>query len=376
MKILQISSTPVTYEGGTERVVWEISKRLAKKHKVTVLQTDLYAQKHKKGVSYKDNVKIITFKNDLYLGGYGFAGKAIKWLKENWKDYDVVHSHGYNRFLSEFSVFMLKKKIPIVFTPHGFMHTKKNYVFKIIHNKTFGRFIQKADICTALTKLDFKDYGKLGVKKEKIVEIPNGVDIKKFQKVTKREVASFKKKYGLSKTILFVGRIHESKGLQYVTEAIKSIDCKLLIIGEDAGYKKELEKKIKSLGIGHKVIFAGNIGDEEKIKAYHACEALVLYSEWEGFGITVIEAMASGKPVIVSDKGSLPFLVNNKKEGFVVKFKDITDLRKRIELILTNKEESKRMGEEGKKKAKKYEWNKIVGMYLKTYKEVLKKNDK
>jgi len=376
MRILQISSAPVTYEGGTERVVWEISKRLAKKHKVTVLQTDLYAQEHKKGVSYTDHVKIITFKNDFYLGGYGFSSKAIKWLKENWKDYDVVHSHGYNRFLTEFSVFILKNKVPIIFTPHGFIHTKKNYLFKIAHDQTFGKFIQRADICTALTKLDFKDYGKLGVKREKIVEIPNGVDLKQFQKIKKRDISIFKKKYGLSKTILFVGRIHESKGLQYVIEAIKDLDCKLLIIGEDSGYKKILEEKIKSLDIADKVIFAGNLRDKEKIKAYHSCDALVLYSEWEGFGITVIEAMASGKPVIVSNRGSLPFLVNNKKEGFIVKFKDITDLRKRIELILTNKEESKKMGMNGKKKAKNYEWNKIVGMYLNVYKRILKKNDK
>ena len=73
MKILQISSVPVTYSGGTEKVVWEISKRLAKRNKITVLQTTLYDPEKKAGRTYKEKVEIVTFKNELFLGGYGFS---------------------------------------------------------------------------------------------------------------------------------------------------------------------------------------------------------------------------------------------------------------------------------------------------------------
>ena len=373
MRILQITSTFFPVDGGQERVVYEISKRLVKQgHRVDILTTNLLCKEKVKNKEKIDGINVIRLKNDFYLGGYGFSKEAMSWLEKNWKNYAVVHSHGYNRFLSEFSVWALGGKLPVIFTPHGFIHTKRNYFFKVIHDITLGKWIRKADRLTALTKLDFIDYKKLGISKEKVIEIPNGVDVKEFSKGTKKEVDKFKKKYGLSKTVLFVGRIHESKGLQYVIEAIKNIDCKLLIIGEDAGYKKELERKIRDIGIGDKVIFMGHLEDKDKIAAYHSCDLFVLFSEWEGFGITVIESMAAGKPVIVSDRGSLPFLVGNGKEGFIVPFKDIDNLKKRMKFLLEENKISKQIGLKGLKKSRKYDWKNIVNNYLKAYKSAIK----
>ena len=95
MKILQISSAPVTYPGGTERVVLEVSKRLAKQgHKVTVVQTDLYDKQIEKGRSKIEGFDVFTFKNNLWLGGLGYSRDLIEWLKENYKNYDIVDSHG------------------------------------------------------------------------------------------------------------------------------------------------------------------------------------------------------------------------------------------------------------------------------------------
>ena len=372
MRILQITSTFFPVAGGQERVVYEISKRLVKKgHQVDILTTDLLCNNKVKRKEKQEGINIIRLKNNLYLGGYGFSKEAFKWLKDNWKKYDLVHSHGYNRFLSELSLWILKEKLPLIFTPHGFIHTRKNYLFKFIHDLTVGRVIGNADKLTALTKLDFIDYKRLGVEEEKIAEIPNGVDIKKFGKIDEGNVSIFRKKYQLSKTILFVGRIHESKGLRYLIEAVKDIDCKLMIVGEDAGYKKKLENRIRNLGIKNKVIFTGHLEEKEKITSYHACDVFVLFSEWEGFGITVIEAMASRKPVIVSDRGSLPFLVENRQEGFIVPFKNINGLKEKINFLLKKKKAAKQMGLNGLKKAKGYNWEKIVEMYLKVYKEII-----
>ena len=372
MRILQITGTFFPVAGGQERVVYEISKRLVKKgHQVDILTTDLLCNNKVKRKEKQGGINIIRLKNNLYLGGYGFSKEAFKWLKDNWKKYDLVHSHGYNRFLSELSLWILKEKLPLIFTPHGFIHTRKNYLFKFIHDLTVGRVIGNADKLTALTKLDFIDYKRLGVEEEKIAEIPNGVDIKKFGKIDEGNVSIFRKKYQLSKTILFVGRIHESKGLRYLVEAVKDIDCKLMIVGEDAGYKKKLENRIRNLGIKNKVIFTGHLEEKEKITSYHACDVFVLFSEWEGFGITVIEAMASRKPVIVSDRGSLPFLVENRQEGFIVPFKNINGLKEKINFLLKKKKAAKQMGLNGLKKAKGYNWEKIVEMYLKVYKEII-----
>ena len=129
MKILQISSAPVSYLGGTEKVIWEISKRFAKNNEVTILQTTLYEPKKKSGTSYEQGIKIITCNNDSFFGGYGYSRKFKEKLKEVWKEYDIVHIHGYGRFTSDFSLKFLKNKKLIIFTAHGFFHSKKDAFF-------------------------------------------------------------------------------------------------------------------------------------------------------------------------------------------------------------------------------------------------------
>ena len=275
MNILHITSSYYPVLGGQEKVVYEISKEMVKKgHNVTILTTDLYCEeKNLPKEEIIEGIKIKRFKNDFFLRGFGYSSSAIKWLKENWKFYDVIHSHGYNRFLSEYSIFYLKNKKPTIFTPHGFIHTKKNYLFKKIHDWTIGKWINNATFCTALTKMDFKDYKKLGVKEEKIIEIPNGVNIKKFSQFNKQEVKNLKKKYNLSKKIiLYVGRLHISKGIQYVLEVIKDLNVQFVIAGKDYGYKKILKEKISTLNIANKVIFIDQMEEKQLINLYQSCD--------------------------------------------------------------------------------------------------------
>ena len=367
MRILQIASSYFPVIGGQEKVVYEISKGLVKRgHDVTILTTDLLvAKKNFPREEIVDRIKIIRLKNDFFLGGYGYSKQALKWLKKNYKKYDIVHSHGYNRHLSEFAIRFLWKKIPTIFSPHGFIHTKKNLLFKKIHDLTIGKFLRKANYCTALTKLDYKEYFKLGVKKEKIKDFPNGVDVKKFSKKDEKEIKKLKEKFG--KFILYVGRIHESKGLQYVVKALKDLNVNLVIVGEDAGYKKPLKEIIKDLGLRKKVFFVRGITNKTLISFYQTCKLFVLFSEWEGFGIVVIEAMAAGKPVIASDKGSLPYVVRNKKTGFVIQHKNIKLLKEKIKELLDDKKLRQTLGKQCKLEVKKYEWAEIIKRYEKLY---------
>ena len=298
-------------------------------------------------------------------------------MKKNWKKYDIVHSHGYNRFLSEYALRYLRNKVPTVFSAHGFIHTKKNYLFKILHDITLGKFVRYADKCTALTKLDYNEYSKLGVQKENVIDLPNGVDVEKYDHPDKKYVASLKKKFKLiGKTLLYTGRIHKSKGLNHVIEAIEDLDCKFLLVGQDAGYKDELIRVSKKLGIEDRVVFAGCLPDDEFIASYYASDIFILFSEWEGFGIVAIEAMAAGKPLIVSDRGSLPFVVKDGKTGFVVPFENKKLLKEKIKLLLSNPKIRKTIGDDGKNESKKYSWKQIVHNLEKVYKTILNKAER
>ena len=374
MKILQITSSFYPIIGGQEKVVLETAKGFVRNgHDVTILTTDLFCEdKDLPSEEIMEGVKVVRLKNKYSLKGYGYSSGAIKWLKENGKNYDIAHSHGYNRFLSEYALFYFRKKIPTVFSAHGFIHTKKNYFFKILHDLTIGKFVRYADKCTALTELDYNGYSSLGVSKERIIDLPNGVDVKKYDHPNKKHIASLKKKFGLNgRTLLYTGRIHKSKGLNYVLEAIKDLDCKFLIVGQDAGYKEELVKLSKELGVEDKVVFAGCLPDDEFIASYYASDIFVLFSEWEGFGIVAIEAMASGKPLVVSDRGSLPFVVEDGKTGYVVPFENVDALKDKLILLLDDPKKRKSMGGAGKNNSKQYSWDSIITVLSKVYESLL-----
>ena len=168
MKILNICSVPVTYQGGSERVILELSKRMAKENNVTILQTSLYEDDIFIGQTKIDGIEIITCKNDRYLGGYGYSKEFKKTLKRIYKDFDIIHIYGYGRFTSNFSMKFLHKRKPFLFSSHGFFHDKKHSIFKKIHNILFSRLMKKADCCCALSEVEKEQYISFGVNENKI----------------------------------------------------------------------------------------------------------------------------------------------------------------------------------------------------------------
>lgn len=375
MKILNISSVPVTYSGGTERVIFELSKEFSKKHKVTILQTNLYEERKKiKKYSKIGEINIITCKNDKFLGGFGYSKEFKNVLKKIWKAYDIIHIYGHGRFTSNFSLNFLKNKKPLVYSAHGFFHDKRHQVFKKIYNIYFKKVLKKVQpFCIALTEIEKQQYLKFGIKKEKITIIPGGITC---QKLKIKNISKLKKEYfegkEKDKIMLYVGRIHESKGLKYIIQAIKNLDIKFIIIGKDTGYKKELEKLIKKEQVGKKVKFLGRLNEKELKEMYNLCNFFILFSSWEGFGLTVIEAMSAGKPVIVSDKGALPLIVENGKTGFIVKYPNIKELNTKIKFFIKNTSLIKSMGKNAEKFSKQFNWKNITKKHLDIYNKLTK----
>jgi len=341
---------------------------------VTVLTTDFLAQP---GVALpreerKGGVRIVRVANKMRLAGYGFAPAIVGWLKSHWREFDVAHCHGYNRFATEFAVLFLKGKIPVVFTAHGFYHTKRNAALKRAHKALLGgRAARAADACVAITSDDEREFLELGVRPGKIVPIPNGVEVGQFRKRT--TAGSFAKH---SPYVLFVGRLHESKGLSFLLQAIAPLRCNLVLVGADAGYEKELRIKAEKLGLSRRVVFAGELSQQKLVQAMAGCSLLALASEWEAFGLVLVEAMAAGKPVVASDLASIRQVVQDGKQGFLVAYGDVAALREKIELLLNDKALAQKMGQQGAKKALEYSWKSVGLLTEKIYYRLLhdKKN--
>ena len=148
---------------------------------------------------------------------------------------------------------------------------------------------------------------------------------------------------------LYIGRLDKEKGIHYLIEAMKHVpdEIKLHIIGE--GYEKEnLIKQAKSLS---NISFLGYLEGKELEKEYKHCIATVLPCNWlEIFGLTVIESFLYGKPVIASNIGALPEIIDNNVNGILVEPKDIDGIKSALIEFYYNRGKAVKFGQNGRSK--------------------------
>lgn len=200
-------------------------------------------------------------------------------------------------------------------------------------------------------------YGK------KVTMIPNGVDRELFS--TRSESASSN-----TTKILFVGRLTEQKGVTYIIDAVNEIlkkrnDLKgslvCSIIG-DGPLRGVLEEKVKGLGLGDSIIFHGWVPREKLPTFYQNADVFVLPSSDEGMPNVVLEAMASGLPIITTFVPGSEELVVGGENGMLVK--DRTELTPAMLDFLDNREKWQAMGRASLERSKKFDWVKIAGEYI------------
>ncbi len=191
----------------------------------------------------------------------------------------------------------------------------------------------------------------------KIEVIPLGLELEKFTCITDSK-GDFKRSIGVVKDCLLVGmvgRLVPIKGHRYFLDAVKKVierepaiskGVKFVIVG-DGELRKELEAYSNSVGIEDSVIFTGFRFDLAQV--YSDLDIVVLTSLNEGTPVSLIEAMASGKPVIATEVGGVKDLVKNKKTGFLVPPRDVEQLADRTIQLLKDERLRKVMGEEGRK---------------------------
>ncbi|GAJ22860.1 unnamed protein product, partial [marine sediment metagenome] len=162
--------------------------------------------------------------------------------------------------------------------------------------------------------------------------------------------------------ILFLGRIHKIKGLDLLAKAFADLpkpldNIKLVIVGPDDGYLSSLKKLVTDLGINDKVLFTGPLYGQEKLKAYVDADVYVLPSFYEIFGITVLEALACGTPVIVTNRCGIADAINGQA-GLVVPY-DKEQLQHALLHLLGDDKMRSQFSEKGKSLVReKFNWEK------------------
>ena len=385
---------PAWSYGGTPRVVFELCRELVKKgHNVTVYTTDVFNKNSRQSAvgsrqstncieAEVEGIKIKYFKNisnSLAFNQKVFISPAIsKALKKNLKQFDMVHLHEFRTLQNAAAYkYLTKYKIPYVLSAHGSVLRLMGKEFlKMLFDKSIGfKILKSAKRVIAVSNIEVEQYIKMGVERDRISLIPNGINISEFENADKVK-GNFRRAYKLSdkKILLFIGRLNAIKGIDFLlnTFAILTKDIKdtiLVIAGPDDGYKSEIESRINLLKINDKVLLIDGLYGEDKISAMKDADMFIYPSRHEIFGIAPLEALMCGTPVIVTENCGCADFLREANGGIVVKYQDISGLLDSIQNILDKKEEAKKLASNGMELVQRqFNWNEITKDMIKLYK--------
>jgi glycosyltransferase involved in cell wall biosynthesis len=209
--------------------------------------------------------------------------------------------------------------------------------------------------------------------RSKIQVIPNGIDFEAIQNIQPRKSL-------VHPCILFIGELVKVKGVDLLIQAIpiikKSFPNIRVLIGGAGPQEEDYNYLVKQLNVEESVEFLGFVSGDDKFSYYKSADLCVFPSTYDPFGIVVLEAMACGKPVIVSKVKDaplpLPFMMEDGKTGLLFESGNIEDLAENVITLLKDKELREKMGEAGRERAKEFAWDKIAEQTIGVYKSILK----
>ena len=293
----------------------------------------------------------------------------------------IVHTHTYKAgILGCWAAKMAGVPI-IIHTPHGhifFGHFSPlvTRLFMIIERLT----ATMVDRMVALTEGERRDYVAFSVANpDKMVTIHSGVDIDQFMKV-KRNGREKKASLGLNVEAPVVGTVGwllPIKGPMYLLKAMTAIwhthpDIQLVYVGK-GDLEEEVKAEVHRTGVTDKVKFLGWRDDIPEIMQF--LDIFVLPSLNEGMGRVLVEAMASGKPIVASNVGGIPDLVKHGHNGFLVAPGDVDGLSLAIKKLIEDGQLRLEMGAKGRAMARNYGVEemikKIDDLYTSLYQEKL-----
>lgn len=248
-----------------------------------------------------------------------------------------------------------------------------NYYYKLFKNST-----EKADLIFTVSNFSKEDIIKTyPIAKDKIKVIYPGVAIEKFEiRYTDEEINKVKEKYNLPKNyILFVGQPRENKNLKRLLKAYSmlSADLKEEFGLVYANTTEELNNLAKDLKVENNVRLLKGIEDEDMVPIYQASSCVCLVSTNEGFGLPLVEGMASKVPVLASNISCLPEIVGDA--GVLVNPYSEEDIKTGLEKILTDNELRQKLIKLGEERAKFFTWDNTAKNFEKYVEEFLNKND-
>ena len=320
-------------------------------------QIDVYSIYDKEAIinaKKQDKIKYIYIKSSFILSkvfrylinkytqkyiGNDYITKIIKTYKKELLNYDYVIVENK----PEYGLILRKiVKGKLIFHSHNDFFNKYTKHAKQILTSYNKIYALSKFICNRICEIN----GKEG--KKKVELLYNGIDIEKFKNTDINAVEEIKKNLKISNddiVVLYTGRLVKEKGIKELIESFNKISdnrFKLVIIGSIKSGVNKTNKFINELNnlskSNNSIIFTGYVNYDKIPLYYSMADVGVIPSIWEEpFALTVIEHLASGHPVIITNSGAMPELVNNKVAKIVDKNKDFIN---NLSLVLTKVEKN------------------------------------
>ena len=363
MKILYVINQISDWSGDSS-LLWLSAKLLKKRgHEVAIATTDGNPfrdqesfKKYSKTIEKLSNSnEDIVMINDIpvfpvhcissHFGMYSLnAGKVAKKIVKN---FDIIHVYSwYHHIGIEFFKVAKKYNIPLVFTAMATLQSDAQSFYKtqksIVDLFFTKEIIDYASILHSVGHSEIESYIKYGGKKEKIIQIENGINLKDFELTNPSDI--LQKINILNKPyILFLSRIHPKKGLELLLTSFNELshinnEIFLVIAGSgESDYVQKVKKIVQDLGLTNKVKFTGLVSHDEKLTLLKSAKLFSLISKSDIHPVAVQEALTMGIPVVISKESDYPE-VEEYKDGILVDL-DFKEIARVFEKLLLDEDE-------------------------------------
>jgi glycosyltransferase involved in cell wall biosynthesis len=390
VKIAQLSTRFPPAPGGVERHVFEISRRLVSRgHSVTALTSDLYREYPMErfgpevprtdasaGIRVR-RLPVWSLSGDLHYPFFRGLGRA---LAEEAPDVVHVHTYGTNHAAAA-RRYSRSHRTPYVLSAH--YHpiwsmeggALRHRIRSFYDHRLAAPIVRDASVLIVQTREEERLIRENGFPLPRVATIPPGY-------TPLPDPAPGDPPFGPSiglpgPYLLFVGRLASNKGLLTLVRAFATLarhdpTCTLVLVGEDGGMRSSVEAEIGRLGLGARVRFTGFLADERRLAAaFRDARLFVLPSDYESFGLVLLEALAQGTPVVASRIGGIPEFVPDGQAGRLVPPGDAVALGQALLELWDDSDRRKRWGEFGRTHVvPRYTWDRVVDRLLEVYLEV------
>jgi glycosyltransferase involved in cell wall biosynthesis len=391
VKIAQLSTRFPPGPGGVERHVAEITPRLAARgHQVTVYTSDLYSEFpfHRlepsiprrevvRGVNVR-RIPVFSLPSELHYPFFRGLGAA---LEEDRPDVLHVHTYGTNQ-AAVARRYARSRSVPWVLTAHyhpiwsiygGWL---RHRIRGFYDRRLAGPIVHDAARVIVQSREEERLLRVNGFELPKVELVPPGFTPLPAPLEGEKPFAS---SLGLNGPfLLFVGRLASNKGLVELIGALATLrreypDAQLVLVGEDGGMGDAVRRRAVELGVAGAVHFTGFVRDERRLaSAFSEARILVLPSEYEAFGLVLLEALAHGTPVVASRVGGIPEFVPDGKAGVLVPPLDEAALGQALLSLWPDERRRRDLGAYGRTEVvPKYRWDAVVDRLERIYRELV-----